>query len=93
MALCEAMASGLPVVTTEYHPGVHDIVRAGVDALVVPPEDVTALAAAMERLMADPIERRRLGARATEIMERYGPECVMPRWGALLEEAVRREPA
>ena len=87
MALCEALASGLPVVTTEYHPGVHDIVRAGVDAVVVPREDVAALAAAMECLMADPAERRRLGTRAAEITERYGPERVMPRWGALLEEA------
>lgn len=92
MALCEAMACGLPVITTEYHPGVHDIVRASVDAVVVPSEDPGAMAIAMERLMVDPVERRRLGARATEITERYSPDRVMRRWNALLEEAVRREP-
>jgi hypothetical protein len=42
--------------------------------------------------MVDPVERRRLGARATEITERYSPDRVMRRWNALLEEAVRREP-
>jgi glycosyltransferase involved in cell wall biosynthesis len=91
MALCEALASGLPVVTTEYHPGVHDIVRVGIDALVVPPEDAAALAAAMERLMADPVERRRLGARAVEVTDRYGLERVMQRWSALLEDAARQK--
>jgi glycosyltransferase involved in cell wall biosynthesis len=71
---------------------VHDIVRASVDAVVVPSEDPGAMAIAMERLMVDPVERRRLGARATEITERYSPDRVMRRWNALLEEAVRREP-
>lgn len=93
MALCEALASGLPVVTTEYHSGVHDIVRAGVDALVVPREDPAALAAAMGRLMGDEAERQRLAARAVEIRERHGPERVMPCWGALLEAAARRVPS
>ena len=64
MALCEAMASGVPAVAMEYRPGVREIVRDGVDGVVVPAGDVPALAAAMGRLMDDPAERRRLGARA-----------------------------
>jgi glycosyltransferase involved in cell wall biosynthesis len=84
MALCEAMASGVPVVAMEYRPGVREIVRDGVDGLVVPAGDVPALAAAMGRLMDDPAERRRLGARGTEIVERYGVDRVLDLWEALL---------
>jgi glycosyltransferase involved in cell wall biosynthesis len=84
MALCEAMASGVPPVATEYRPGVREIVRDGVDGLVVPVEDVPALTEAMARLMGDAAERRRLGARAVEIAQRYGVPRVMTMWEDLL---------
>ena len=51
----EAMAHGLPVITT---PNCGDVVTDGVDGRVVPAGDVTALAAAIEELTAD---RVRLG--------------------------------
>jgi glycosyltransferase involved in cell wall biosynthesis len=86
MALCEAMASAVPVVAMEYRPGVREIVRDGLDGLVVPSGDVPGLAAAMARLMDDPAERRRLGARATEVVERYGVERVLGLWATLLDE-------
>jgi GalNAc-alpha-(1->4)-GalNAc-alpha-(1->3)-diNAcBac-PP-undecaprenol alpha-1,4-N-acetyl-D-galactosaminyltransferase len=87
MALCEAMASGLPVLVTAYHAGVRDIVRDGIDGVIVPHEDVGALAAAMGRLMADPAERQRLGARGAEITERYGKRQVMAMWEDLLRKS------
>jgi glycosyltransferase involved in cell wall biosynthesis len=80
MALCEAMASGVPAVAMEYRPGVREIVRDGVDGVVVPAGDVTALAAAMARLMDDPAERRRLGTRAVEVVQRYGVDRVLGLW-------------
>ena len=91
MALCEAMASGVPAVATEYRAAVREIVRDGVDGVVVPPDDVPALAAAMARLMDDAAERRRLGARAVEVVERYGVERVVALWEALLAEVVPPE--
>lgn len=48
--LLEAMASGLPCVTTEVGTGTSWIVRHGVTGLVVPPDDVAALIAALEQL-------------------------------------------
>ena len=84
MALCEAMASGLPAVAMEYRPGVREIVRDGVDGVLVPAGDVPALAVAMGRLMDDPAERGRLGARAVEIVDRYGVDRVLDLWEALL---------
>ncbi len=46
--LLEAMASGLPCITTELGTGTSWIVQHGVTGLVVPPNDVAALAAAVE---------------------------------------------
>lgn len=62
-ALAEAMAFGLAVVTSDL-PGLVEAVENGVSGLVVPQNDVAALAGALERLAKDPEERRRLGAAA-----------------------------
>jgi glycosyltransferase involved in cell wall biosynthesis len=50
----------------------------------VPPEDVAALAEAMDRLIADPAARAALGARAVEVAERFSEDAVMARWEELL---------
>jgi glycosyltransferase involved in cell wall biosynthesis len=85
MALVEAMACGLAVIATEYHEGVREIVRDGVDGLLVAPGDAAALGAAMDRLMADPAERRRLATRALEVRERFGAAKIMAMWDHLLD--------
>jgi rhamnosyl/mannosyltransferase len=62
MVLLEAMASGLPCVTTEVGSGTSYVVQDGVTGLVVPPRDPAALARALGRLAADPALRARMGA-------------------------------
>jgi D-inositol-3-phosphate glycosyltransferase len=59
----EAMASGLPVVATASG-GVVDIVTDGVNGLLVPPNDVTALADALTRVVDDAPLRARLAREA-----------------------------
>jgi glycosyltransferase involved in cell wall biosynthesis len=59
-ALLEAMGAGLPLVVTAVG-GIPDIVREGVNGLVVPPRDVDALAAALRGLIDDPGLRQRMG--------------------------------
>jgi glycosyltransferase involved in cell wall biosynthesis len=61
LTLLEAMASGLPVVVTDVG-GNPEIVRAGVDGLLVPRGDDRAAAAAFLRLLDDPTAAARMGA-------------------------------
>lgn len=60
-ALLEAAAAGLPLVSTDV-PGCREIVRHGVNGLLVPARDATALAAALETLIRTPALRVAMGA-------------------------------
>jgi glycosyltransferase involved in cell wall biosynthesis len=67
----EAMAMGLPVVTTDA-PGCRETVTDGDNGFIVPVKDVAALASAMERFIEDPSLINRMGQRGREIaVEKY----------------------
>ena len=65
LAALEASALGAPVVATAVG-GLADIVADGVSGLLVPPDDPSALADALQRLLTDAGMRSRLGASARE---------------------------
>lgn len=67
----EAMRAGCAIVAADAG-GPTEIVRSEVDGLLTPPGDPVALAAALDRLIADPALRRRLGAAARERSAEFG---------------------
>lgn len=64
--LLEAMASGLPCITTEVGTGTSWVVQNGVTGLVVPPRNPEALAGAIRQLLTDPDARWRMGQRGQQ---------------------------
>lgn len=82
----EAMAMNVPVIASDVG-GVSEIVTDGRDGLVVPPGDPTALAAAIERLMADPVLRKRLAsAGRSRIVGEFSDAQLVERALALYEK-------
>lgn len=69
-ALLDAAAAGRPIVTTDM-PGCRDVVQHGVNGLLVPPRDATALASALRTLLTDAAARARFGAAGREIAVRH----------------------
>jgi glycosyltransferase involved in cell wall biosynthesis len=73
--LMEAQAMALPVLSTNVS-AIPELVADGRTGVLVPPEDSTALAKALERLIRDPAERKRLGAAGQErVLSDFGPDA------------------
>ncbi|MCF8108716.1 MAG: glycosyltransferase [Desulfohalobiaceae bacterium] len=68
LAQAEAMALGLPVISTNL-PAIAEVVQHGETGLLVPPEDADALAEAMDWLMDHPQEAERMGRKAQKRVE------------------------
>jgi GalNAc-alpha-(1->4)-GalNAc-alpha-(1->3)-diNAcBac-PP-undecaprenol alpha-1,4-N-acetyl-D-galactosaminyltransferase len=89
--LCEAMAAGAACIATDCPDGPREIVRDGVDGLLVSPEDEPTLVRALGRLMDDEGERLRFGRAAREISDRFSPDAVLARWNLAIERARQRD--
>jgi phosphatidyl-myo-inositol alpha-mannosyltransferase len=78
IVLVEAMAAGLPIVASDI-PGYREVVRAGVEGLLVPPGDPSALAVGLRRLLTDATLSQALGAAGRKRAERF-------RWPVVIEQ-------
>ncbi len=80
-ALIEALAIGLPVISTDVPSGgTEELMTDKENGLVIPAGDQQALEEAMDRLLGDPAYADRLGREAARIQERLAPERVNYLW-------------
>ena len=90
----EAHAAGTPVVSTDLPTGVPFANPDGVTGLIVPPGDVPALAAALNRLLGDDELRARLGGQAQErALREFTVPRMVARTMAVYAEAIERHGA
>lgn len=88
MVVCEAMAAGAAVVATDCPTGPREMITESVDGLLVPPDDVPALADALLKLIINPALREKLAAAAHVGARRFGSETVMPQWDGLVRQVM-----
>jgi D-inositol-3-phosphate glycosyltransferase len=84
ISAAEAMASGLPVVASAVG-GLTDYVIDGENGRLVPRQNIEALAAAIDEIVADEDLRRRMGLAARQAIARFDERLVLERFGAMLD--------
>jgi L-malate glycosyltransferase len=83
LSILEAMCFGCPSVATRVG-GIPELVEDGISGLLAPPGDATALARAVESLIADPSRRSTMGEAARRrARERFSADVIVPRYEAL----------
>jgi phosphatidyl-myo-inositol alpha-mannosyltransferase len=85
IVLVEAMAAGLPVVATDI-PGYREVVRDGIEGILVPPRDPVAVAEALDRVLGDPDLAAGLASSGRERARRYSWDAVVGEVEAVYRE-------
>ncbi|HQU98624.1 MAG TPA: glycosyltransferase family 4 protein [Nitrosomonas sp.] len=90
-ALVESMAHGCAVVSYDCKTGPRDIIRDGVNGLLVNPVgDIPALASALDQLMANDMLREQMEEDAKEVRERYSFNNIMSMWDSLFNQVTKK---
>ncbi len=86
--LGEAMASGLPVVSFDCPSGPSEMIRDGVNGLLVPSGNIQKMSSSLERLMTSVELRKNLGEQARKITETYSLDKIINIWEELIVEII-----
>jgi glycosyltransferase involved in cell wall biosynthesis len=90
MVLLEAMSKGVPPVSVNCPEGPRQLIKDGTNGLLVGRADVRGLSHAMQRVIEDPVLRRRLGTGAMQTARDYTIERVVDQWETLFDDLVAR---
>lgn len=82
LVVMEALYFGKPAVATRVG-GIPEIIKDGHNGLLVPPQDATALAAGLLRLLSEPNLRQRLGETGQKQTPDFSIDSMVSRTGAL----------
>ncbi len=85
-SLLEAMAMGLPVISTDCPiGGSRMLIEEGVNGLLVPVGDCKSLVQAMKKIAEDSVFADKLGSEAAKVRELYSVECICKLWEAVID--------
>lgn len=90
IALLEAMAAGVPVVSFACEWGPTDMVKHGEDGILVSSGDVNALADALANVLGDGALRTRLAVNAEANAKKFSSEHILSQWDAVASSALQR---
>lgn len=91
-ALMEAMALGVPCITTDCKPGgARELIKNNINGIITPIGDVDKLAQAMDELLKDKDKAERLSVEAKNICETNKKERIFKIWEIYLESVVNNE--
>jgi glycosyltransferase involved in cell wall biosynthesis len=89
LATAEALSHGLPAVGFGDCPGTNELIKDGVNGLLVWGDDrAEALASGLARLMASPEERVKFGTAAPQRLALFSPNSIVERWMSLVHAAI-----
>jgi glycosyltransferase involved in cell wall biosynthesis len=87
--LIEAAAAGRPIVTTDA-PGCRELVRPGVNGIIVPSRDTSSLVSALRFLIENPEARITMGANNRQIaVQEFSQELVISQFMAVYRDLLR----
>lgn len=93
LVVLEAMALGVATVATSAA-GTVEVIEDGVSGAIVPPDDVPALAAALDALLTDDQARARLAAAGrARVREHFALDAMLHRFESYLQDVVARYPS
>ena len=91
-ALMEAMASGLPCVSTDCGGGgARFLIKNGENGLLVPQKDEEAMARAMERILSDEVFALKLGENARKLQETLAPDKIYGEWEKFILKVIEEK--
>lgn len=85
-ALVEAMASGLPVISTDFSTGVARDLISKDNGIVVPVKDRKSLSKAMENVLSDSVDRKKMSNNNWELRDKLSPQVVMSKWKKIIDD-------
>jgi glycosyltransferase involved in cell wall biosynthesis len=86
----QAIGAGLPVICSDAVGAGHDLVQPGLNGLLFPAGEVSALAAAMERFAAEPGLAARWGAASRARAADWSPDNGAAKWVSVFKEVLAR---